>query len=73
MLIVTYYCFIVQVGVIEAELTKLTAEQLLALKEPLNNMFSKCVLMLGHEHHIRVAHSLQVNNFTLLQCNVFFD
>ena len=49
-----------QVGVIEAELTKLNAEQLVTLKDQLNNLFAKCVSMLGHDHHIRVAHSLQV-------------
>jgi len=48
-----------KVGVIEAELTKLNAEQLVTLKDQLNNLFAKCVSMLGHDHHIRVAHSLQ--------------
>nr|CAG4649140.1 EOG090X027A [Scapholeberis mucronata]SVE93484.1 EOG090X027A [Scapholeberis mucronata] len=48
-----------KVGVIEAEIIKLNPEQLTAVKENLNTLFSKCVFMLGHEHHIRVAHSLQ--------------
>lgn len=49
-----------QVGVVEAEIVKLNSEQLVVVKENLNTLFSKCVFMLGHEHHIRVAHSLQV-------------
>jgi hypothetical protein len=49
-----------QVSVIEAELSKLSAEQIVAIKENLNNLFAKCVITLGHEHHMRVAHSLQV-------------
>lgn len=49
-----------QVGVIEAELVKLNCEQLGLIKENLNTLFSKCVFMLGHEHQMRVAHSLQV-------------
>nr|CAG4646860.1 EOG090X027A [Megafenestra aurita]SVE92257.1 EOG090X027A [Megafenestra aurita] len=48
-----------KVGVIETELAKLNSEQLATIKENLNTLFSKCVYMLGHEHQIRVAHSLQ--------------
>nr|SVE70289.1 EOG090X027A [Daphnia similis]SVE70913.1 EOG090X027A [Daphnia similis]SVE71544.1 EOG090X027A [Daphnia similis]SVE72177.1 EOG090X027A [Daphnia similis] len=48
-----------KVGVIEAELVKLNCEQLGLIKENLNTLFSKCVFMLGHEHQMRVAHSLQ--------------
>nr|CAG4641506.1 EOG090X027A [Eurycercus lamellatus] len=48
-----------KVGVIEAELVKLSNEQLVTLKDNLNTLFSKCVSMLGHDHHMRVAHSLQ--------------
>lgn len=52
--------FSTQVSVLEAELAKLTGEQLVDVKENLNTLFAKCILMLGHEHHMRVAHSLQV-------------
>ncbi len=54
-----------QASVIEAELIKLTAEQIGTLKDSLNTLFAKCVSMLGHEHHMRVAHSLQVKSFHL--------
>lgn len=48
-----------KVNVIETELSKLSSEQINLLKDNLNTLFSKCVSMLGHDHHIRVAHSLQ--------------
>nr|CAG4634646.1 EOG090X027A [Alona affinis] len=46
-------------SVLEAELIKLTAEQIVTLKDNINTLFAKCISTLGHEHHMRVAHSLQ--------------
>lgn len=48
-----------KVSHIEAEIQKLTNEQLLALKENINTLFSQCIDALGHEHHIGVVYAMQ--------------
>nr|CAG4640675.1 EOG090X027A [Eulimnadia texana] len=44
---------------ISSELLKLSAEQLATIKDIINTISIKSIAVLGHEHHIRVAHSLQ--------------
>ncbi|XP_066992007.1 armadillo-like helical domain-containing protein 3 isoform X2 [Anabrus simplex] len=44
---------------LEAEIQKLSGEQLVALKENINILFKQCISTLGHEHHIRVVYALQ--------------
>ncbi len=55
-----------KVAALEAELNKLNAEQLTAVKDNVHTLFAKCVAALGHEHHMRVAHALQVTQFPFL-------
>lgn len=46
-------------NLLEAEITRLTNEQLIAAKENINLLFEKCVETLVHEHLLRVVYSLQ--------------
>ncbi|XP_041979740.1 armadillo-like helical domain-containing protein 3 [Aricia agestis] len=44
---------------LEAEMQKLTAEQMVNMKENINLLVSQCIEMLGQEHHIRLVYALQ--------------
>eukprot|EP00095_Tigriopus_kingsejongensis_P007666 maker-scaffold156_size297567-snap-gene-0.24 protein:Tk07666 transcript:maker-scaffold156_size297567-snap-gene-0.24-mRNA-1 annotation:"hypothetical protein L798_14922" len=44
---------------LEADVAKLSAEQLVTARPNLNGLFRECVLNLAHEHHIRVIYGLQ--------------
>jgi hypothetical protein len=44
---------------LEAEIQKLSGEQLVALKDNISTLFKHCIATLGHEHHIRVVYALQ--------------
>ncbi|RZF43949.1 hypothetical protein LSTR_LSTR006757 [Laodelphax striatellus] len=44
---------------LEAEIMKLQGDQLLAIKDNMNMLFSQCIETLGHEHTIRVIYALQ--------------
>ncbi|XP_049813161.1 armadillo-like helical domain-containing protein 3 [Schistocerca nitens] len=48
-----------KVSHLEAEIQKLSGEQLVALKDNINTLFQKCIATLDHEHNIRVVYSLQ--------------
>ncbi|XP_043208627.1 armadillo-like helical domain-containing protein 3 [Amphibalanus amphitrite] len=48
-----------RVSVLESELTRLSSEQLSALKVPLNQLFARCVDVVREEHLLRAAHALQ--------------
>lgn len=48
-----------KVANLEAEILKLSAEQLVSLKDNINSLFKKCVETLGQEHNIRIMCSLQ--------------
>jgi hypothetical protein len=52
-----------EVSSLETEIQKLNGEQLIALKENINDLFKHCITTLGHEHHIRVVYALQVLYF----------
>lgn len=44
---------------LEAEMQKISGDQLLAIKDNLNTLFAHCIETLGHEHNIRVVYALQ--------------
>ncbi|XP_026748904.2 armadillo-like helical domain-containing protein 3 [Galleria mellonella] len=44
---------------LEAEIHKLSVEQLLNMKESINLLVTQCIEMLGQEHHIRLVYALQ--------------
>ncbi|KPJ19848.1 UPF0668 protein C10orf76-like [Papilio machaon] len=44
---------------LEAEIHKLTVEQLNNMKENMNVLVTQCIEMLGQEHHIRLVYALQ--------------
>ncbi|KPJ04282.1 UPF0668 protein C10orf76-like [Papilio xuthus] len=44
---------------LEAEIHKLTVEQLNNMKENMNLLVTQCIEMLGQEHHIRLVYALQ--------------
>ncbi|XP_037085704.1 armadillo-like helical domain-containing protein 3 [Pollicipes pollicipes] len=48
-----------KVVVLETELSRLSGEQLVALKTPLNQLFARCVAVACDEHLLRAAHALQ--------------
>ncbi|KAM3964908.1 armadillo-like helical domain-containing protein 3 [Aphomia sociella] len=44
---------------LEAEIHKLSVEQLMNMKDNMNLLVSQCIEMLGQEHHIRLVYALQ--------------
>jgi len=66
-----FYCVMFKVSSLEAEIQKLSGEQLVALKENISTLFKHCIATLGHEHHIRVVYALQVFIlFCALMCRI---
>jgi len=60
-----------KVSSLEAEIQKLSGEQLVALKDNISTLFKHCIATLGHEHHIRVVYALQVFvMFRALMCGI---
>ncbi|XP_053604682.1 armadillo-like helical domain-containing protein 3 isoform X2 [Plodia interpunctella] len=51
---------------LEAEILKLSAEQLINMKESINLLVSQCIEMLGQEHHIRLVYALQTLSAVLV-------
>lgn len=55
-----FFLFCLQINHLEAEMQKISGDQLLAIKDNLNTLFAHCIETLGHEHNIRVVYALQV-------------
>ncbi|XP_060801499.1 armadillo-like helical domain-containing protein 3 [Amyelois transitella] len=51
---------------LEAEILKLSVEQLMNMKESINLLVSQCIEMLGQEHHIRLVYALQTLSALLI-------
>ncbi|XP_030023646.1 armadillo-like helical domain-containing protein 3 [Manduca sexta] len=51
---------------LEAELNKLSGEQLMNMKESMNLLVGQCIEMLGQEHHIRLVYALQTLSALLI-------
>ncbi|KAH9637971.1 hypothetical protein HF086_013051 [Spodoptera exigua] len=51
---------------LEAEIHKLSVEQLMSMKDSMNLLVSQCIEMLGQEHHIRLVYALQTLSALLI-------
>ncbi|XP_026319025.1 armadillo-like helical domain-containing protein 3 isoform X2 [Hyposmocoma kahamanoa] len=51
---------------LEAEIHKLSVEQLMNMKESMNLLVFQCIEMLGQEHHIRLVYALQTLSVLLI-------
>ncbi|XP_063535021.1 armadillo-like helical domain-containing protein 3 isoform X2 [Cydia strobilella] len=51
---------------LEAEINKLSVEQLLNMKDNMNLLVAQCIEMLGQEHHIRLVYALQTLSALLM-------
>ncbi|PZC72715.1 hypothetical protein B5X24_HaOG210694 [Helicoverpa armigera] len=51
---------------LEAEIHKLSVEQLMNMKDSMNLLVSQCIEMLGQEHHIRLVYALQTLSALLI-------
>ncbi|KAI5646082.1 UPF0668 protein C10orf76 [Phthorimaea operculella] len=51
---------------LEAEIQKLSSEQLMNMKDSINLLVSQCIEMLGQEHHIRLVYALQTLSALLI-------
>ncbi|CAG9136371.1 unnamed protein product [Plutella xylostella] len=51
---------------LEAEIQKLSSEQLFNMKEQINLLVAQCIEMLGQEHHIRLVFALQTLSALLI-------
>ncbi|CAH0399785.1 unnamed protein product [Chilo suppressalis] len=51
---------------LEAEIHKLSSEQLMNMKESINILVAQCIEMLGQEHHIRLVYGLQTMSALLI-------
>lgn len=50
---------------LEAEINKLSVEQLINMKDTINLLVAQCIEMLGQEHHIRYCHFLMLISVSL--------
>ncbi|KAL0880123.1 hypothetical protein ABMA27_002607 [Loxostege sticticalis] len=51
---------------LEAEIHKLSVEQLMNMKDSINLLVTQCIEMLGQEHHIRLVYALQTLSALLI-------
>ncbi|XP_073955047.1 armadillo-like helical domain-containing protein 3 [Choristoneura fumiferana] len=51
---------------LEAEINKLSIEQLINMKDTINLLVAQCIEMLGQEHHIRLVYALQTLSALLI-------
>ncbi|XP_049872224.1 armadillo-like helical domain-containing protein 3 [Pectinophora gossypiella] len=51
---------------LEAEIHKLSTEQLMNMKDSINLLVAQCIEMLGQEHHIRLVYALQTLSALLI-------